>query len=342
MDDYSITSLQESRNEWCSRLINTLTPLIIEGFKSIFDEAWALCEENDELEKYLMTFQNFLARIPKWNSNIVDTETKRIVEKSNCTYLNDLISCVHIIQLKSLTCMRVGNKQKKIDINIPSLNDFIHKAYINTARKLYKNIYLYEKNITPLQIQKHNREIELIVREEILNSIRDNIPVDNILKVYLDESIEEDIQVEETEEIISTEPVEEKKEEIISTEPVEENSQNQVQNNEDVERLDEDKLKIDPLEQPKESIKFNDIDQAIGVDKIIEEIEAPKTEERLEQISNERHEARKLEEMEEEEEDEKIKIGEKISLEDLDVHYLDKPKELNKAPLGLEEIEILT
>jgi len=337
MDDYSITSLQESRNEWCSRLINTLTPLIIEGFKSIFDEAWTLCEENDELEKYLMTFQNFLGRIPKWNPNIVDTETKRIVEKSNCGYLNDLISCVHIIQLKSLTCMRVGNKQKKIDINIPSLNDFIHKAYINTARKLYKNIYLYEKNITPLQIQKHNREIELIVREEILNSIRDNIPVEDILKVYLDESIEEDIQVEEKEEIISNDPVEET--EALDDEVSEEKKEEKEDKKE---KPHEEQLEIEPLEEPKESIKFNDIDEAIGVDKIIEEIEAPKTEERLEQISNERHEARKLEEMEEEEEEEKIKIGEKINLGDLDVHDLDKPKELNKAPLGLEEIEILT
>jgi len=335
MDDYSITSLQESRNEWCSRLINTLTPLIIEGFKSIFDEAWALCEENDELEKYLMTFQNFLARIPKWNPNIVDTETKRIVEKSNCGYLTDLISCVHIIQLKSLTCMRVGNKQKKIDINIPSLNDFIHKAYINTARKLYKNIYLYEKNITPLQIQKHNREIELIVREEILNSIRDNIPVEDILKVYLDETIEEDIQVEEKEEIISTDPVEE-------TEALDEEVSEEKKEETEEKKPHEEKLVIEELEEPKESIKFNDIDQAIGIDKIIEEIEAPKTEERLEQISNERHEARKLEEMEEEDEDDKIKIGEKISLGDLDVHDLDKPKEINKAPLGLEEIEILT
>lgn len=337
MDDYSITSLQESRNEWCSRLINTLTPLVIEGIKSIFDEAWKLCEENDELEKYLMTFQNFLARIPKWNPNIVETETKRIVEKSNCGYLNDLISCVHIIQLKSLTCMRVGNKQKKIDINIPSLNDFIHKAYINTARKLYKNIYLYEKNITPLQIQKHNREIELIVREEILNSIRENIPVEDILKVYLDETIEEDVQVEEKEEIISTDPVEDKEDSDDET-----SEEKKTEKNEKKEKPHEDKLEIEPLEEPKETIKFNDIDQAISVDKIIEKIEAPKTEERLEKISNERHEARKLEEMEEEEEEEKIKIGEKISLGDLDVHDLDKPKELNKAPLGLEEIEILT
>jgi hypothetical protein len=335
MDDYSITSLQESRNEWCARLINTLTPLINEGFKSIFNEAWSLCEENGELEKYLMTFQNFIARIPKWNDNIIDTETKRIVEKSNCGYLTDLISCVHIIQLKSLTCMRVGNKQKLININIPDLNQFIHKVYINAARKLYKNIYLYEKNITPLQIQKHNREIELIIREEILNSIRENIPVEDILKVYLDESVEDDIQVEEKEEIISTDPIEEDDE-----------VNNVADENNEVAVSDEvtgETLEIEPLDN--KGLKFDDIDRAIGEDHVIEEINAPKTNDRLQQISNERHEARKLEELEYNDEDEdesKIIIGEKIDLEDMDVQNLDKPKELNKIPLGLEEIEILT
>lgn len=334
MDDYSITSLQESRNEWCARLINILTPLVIEGFRSIFDESWKLCEENDELEKYLMTFQNFLARVPKWNPNIVTEETNRIVEKSNCGYLTDLISCVHIIQLKSLTCMRVGNQQKKIDINVPSLENFIHKIYINTARKMYTNIYLFEKNITPLQIQKHNRELELIVREQILNSIRDNIPVEDILKVYLDETVEDDVQVEETEEIISTEPVEEKEVEIEKVDTV---------NSSDV--IDETPLEIAPLEnegEKNESIKFDDVDRAVDLDNKIEEIIAPKTEERLEKISNERNEARKLEEMDDDDDDDKITIGEKINLTELDVHDLEKPKELNKVPLGLEEIEVLT
>lgn len=74
MDDYSINSLQESRNEWCARLVNILTPLVIEGFKSIFDESWKLCEENDEADKYLMTFQNLISRVPKWNSAIIDEE----------------------------------------------------------------------------------------------------------------------------------------------------------------------------------------------------------------------------------------------------------------------------
>ena len=341
MDDYSVSSLQESRNEWCVRLINILTPLVKEGFKSIFDESYKLCEENDETEKYLMTFLNFLARIPKWNTTIVEEETNRIIEKSNCGYLNDLISCVHIIQLKSLTCMRVGNKQKKIDINVPSLTDFIHKVYINTARKLYTNIYLFEKNITPLQIQKHNRELETIIREQILNSIRDNIPVENILKVYLDETIEDDVQIEETEEIISTEPVkEEEKEDNEENEENEENENNE--GNEDTVDKKIQNLEIAPLENSThERIQFDDIDRAMDNNNKIEEIMAPKTEERLAQISTERYEARKLEEMEDEEDD-KLKIGEKIKLSDLDVHDLEKPKELNKVPIGLNEIEILT
>lgn len=345
MDDYSVSSLQESRNEWCARLINILTPLVIEGFKSIFDESWKLCDENDELEKYLMTFQNFLARIPKWNSNIVEEETKRIVEKSNCGYLNDLISCVHIIQLKSLTCMRVGNKQKKIDISVPSLPEFVHKIYINTARKIYTNIYLFEKNIGPLQVQKHNRELELIVKEHILNTIRDNIPVENILKVYLDESIEDDIQVEESEEIISTEPVEEQgqgqgeeldKKADQSTDEAESNNNNENVN-----------LEIEPLDNEEterkhsENIRFNDIDESITVDNKTEDISAPKSDARLQQISTDRYRARQLE-ADDDEEDDRLKIGEKISLTELDVHDLEKPRHINKVPVGLEEIEILT
>ena len=345
MDDYSISSLQESRNEWCARLINILAPLVVEGIKSIYDESWKLCKENDETDKYLMTFQNFLARIPKWNASIVEQETSRIVEKSNCGYLTDLISCVHIIQLKSLTCMRVGNKQKKVDISVPSLNDFIHKVYINAARKIYTNIYLFETNISPLQIQKHRRELELIVREEILNTIRDNVPVENILKVYLDESIEDDVQVEEKEEIISTEPIVDDAKieaEAESEDPVVSNDTESIDNEDTNNKIPPE---IEPLvheEVTSESIQFNDVDEAISVDNIISEIEAPKTEERLEQISNERNEARKLEEMEDDDEEEKIKIGGKIDLSELDVHDLEKPKTLNKVPIELEEIEILT
>ena len=130
MDDYNVNVLSEAKNEYSSRLVSILTPLMIEGLKSIFDEACKLCLDNNENEKYLMTFQNFLSRVPKWNTNIIDEETKRIVKQSKCSYLEDLLTCVHITQLKVLTSIRVGSAQKKIDLEIPKLEGFIHKIYI--------------------------------------------------------------------------------------------------------------------------------------------------------------------------------------------------------------------
>lgn len=207
MDDYSVTSLYESKNEWASRLVNILTPLIQEGIRSIFDEAVKLCVGNKEQDKYLMTFQNLLSRVPKWNPNIIKEETSRIKERSTCGYLEDLITCVHIIHLKCMTVMRVGNKQKKVDIKIPQLADFIHKIYVNTARKLYSNVYIFERGIQPLHTQRNNREFEIIVKECIYNTIRDNIPVEELIKMYLEDTIEDVVEVTENEEVIQQDPI---------------------------------------------------------------------------------------------------------------------------------------
>ena len=197
MDDYNVNVLSEAKNEYSSRLVSTLTPLLIQGIKSIFNEAVNLCKDNDENEKYLMTFQNFLSRVPKWNENIVTEETKRIVEASNCPYLEDLLTCIYITQLKILTSIRVSQKQKKIDLDIPKLNVFVHKCYISFARKLYSNVYLFEKDIIALQHQKNMRECELISHECILGVIRDSMPVESILRAYIDETVDEEV-IEET------------------------------------------------------------------------------------------------------------------------------------------------
>ena len=195
MDDFVLSNLYESRNEWCGRLMSILTPLVMEGICSIFNEAWKMCQANQEVSKYLMTFQNLLARIPKWNSIIIEEEKKRIIEKSGCNYLEDLITCVHIIQLKVLTCIRVGNKQKKIDISIPKLDHFLHTVYTHVARKVYSNTYLFEKNISGLQQQKNIRELEVIIQECILMAIRESIPTEAIIRAYMEEAVEEEEQV---------------------------------------------------------------------------------------------------------------------------------------------------
>jgi hypothetical protein len=205
MDDYSVESLSESKNEWCARLINILTPAVTNEFNLIFKDALKVCVDNEEDDKYLMTFQVYLSGIPKWNKTMIDTSAKRAVEFTRCTYLEDLITCIHVIQLKALSCVRVCQKQKKVDINIPSIDVFLHRVYSNVARKIYMNIYLYEKDISPLQIQKNNRELEHIIKECILNTIRETMPIESILRSYMDETEEQTVIVRE-EVVISAPP----------------------------------------------------------------------------------------------------------------------------------------
>lgn len=301
MDDFNVSSLHESKNEWSSRLVTVLTPLFIEGYRSILEESIQLCRENDEMEKYLMTFQNLISRIPKWNQTIIENECKRISEKSGCVYLEDLITCVHIIQLKVLTSIRVGHKQKKIDISIPKLDNFIHKIYVHSARKIYSNVYLFEKNISPLMLQKNNRELELLVQESIMITIRDSIPTESIIRAYLDESIEqeEEVTIENLDDALEKdkknnkdssvdENGEEKKEEIEYPPNKEEILPEMVPS---IQNIDNSPVVT--------RLTFNDTDNILEGDGNIKEVTTPKSIENLEKISMERTAQKKLKEEEE-------------------------------------------
>jgi hypothetical protein len=148
-----------------------------------------------------------LSRIPKWNQQMVDAEKERIIKLCNCTYLEDLLTCVHIVQLKILSSVRVGSENKKITINIPDFGCFVHQVYINVARKLYSNIFLFEVDIADLETQKRNREMEHLVQTCIMNTIREKIPVEMLLRQYIDETQEVDVKKVET--IVETKPLQE-------------------------------------------------------------------------------------------------------------------------------------
>jgi hypothetical protein len=229
-------------------------------------------------------------------------------------YLEDLITCVHIIQLKILTAMRVGQKQKKIDINIPKLDDFIHKVYINVARKIYKNVYLFEIDVMPLQIQKHNRELEILIQEGILNTIRESIPVEAILKQYMEQTIEEDVVEEIKEQIVEDTST---PEQIAPIAPPA------------------------PLVQSNSQISFDNMDYIKDYDNNVISVDAPKTIDRLEEISELRTKQRKIDEAEEDEGD-KIKIHDDfINLDDMDIHVIDEPKLKLLPDLLIDDIEVL-
>jgi hypothetical protein len=166
------------------------------------------------------------------------------------------------------------------------------------------NVYLFEKNINPLQIQKNNRELETIIQECILTSIRESIPTEAIIRAYMDESVEQDEEViiENLDEPASQGGVAE-----VEAKPSEETPATITAN---AMKEEYEKPAIVPAIQDLDNepvitrLSFNDYDSVLDTTtNSIESVNAPKTIERLEEISASRALQRKLDEEEEEEND---------------------------------------
>jgi len=167
-------------------------------------------------------------------------------------------------------------------------------------------------------MQKNNRELEVIVQECILNAVRDSIPVENILRAYMDESVEEDI-------------VEEIKEQFIETPKQKE--ENEI--NKEVSAMLE--------KQEGGKLSFNNVDLVKDENDNIEKVSAPKDPEILEQISAMRNEERKLETTEDED-DERLNISDQsVDLGAMDIQVIDAPtSSMELMPdLLIDDIEVL-
>ena len=174
--------------------------------------------------------------------------------------------------------------------------------YINVARELYSNIYLFNKGVQPLIFQQNRHAIITYIKESILNAVRDSIPVDKLLRAYLDE----------TTDLMKEEKVKEEKPEV---KEVKSEVKQEVKPYEEIKEVKEEK-------EVKRGLSFTDNDMAITVDNKHETIFAPKDISTLENLSTVRNTERKL--LEEEEDDDKIKFIEGDLIQ-IDTISLDAP-----------------
>jgi hypothetical protein len=94
--------------------------------------------------------------------NIIQTEVQHSAEKRVLLFRDHYGVC--IVSAKTLTAVRVASKMKKIDIDIQKLRPVCTQSIHFTARKLYSNVYLFEKDLISAQlttgllpiVQKHS------------------------------------------------------------------------------------------------------------------------------------------------------------------------------------------
>ena len=185
MEEQNAPIFSQAKLEYTNQLIDTLTPHFFDGIKSIYDEAKTVNNINKE-QSITLLFRSFLEKVPSWSNVIIESETERIIKITDCDWLDDLITAVFISHTKILTSIGSNTSNANIDLVIPKTINFIHKCYINIAREMWKNPYLFNESILASEYQKNMRTVELIIKESMENTIRQLLPIKEILKQHLD------------------------------------------------------------------------------------------------------------------------------------------------------------
>jgi hypothetical protein len=180
----------QAKDEYTKQLVIYLTPAIFTFFMKVFKQA--LEDSTISGRSPLVRFQEFIRAVPEWNIDKVVRETASVIADSKCDYLEELLSAVFIAHTKVLTAIRPNSgKNMKVQIVVPKLDHFVHRALSDASRILYKWTYLFQHDLTPIDKQKNYRAIEIQISEGILQAIRGLLPVKNILKDCLAKDAEE-------------------------------------------------------------------------------------------------------------------------------------------------------
>mgnify|MGYP000415582453 FL=1 len=99
--------------------------------------------------------------------------------------MEDLLTAVFIAHTKVLTAIRLGQHQKKVEINIPKVDHFLFKVLCETAKLLWCSSYLFRDCISSIEKQQNYRAIEGMLNEGILQAVRTLVPVKSILKDFV-------------------------------------------------------------------------------------------------------------------------------------------------------------
>jgi hypothetical protein len=191
----SIGVYGEAKAEYTRQLCNFLVPALESYFLELLS---ATKEVEKDPKRILWAFQDALKQFPDWNMDKVQRETTRIIESTKCDYLEEILTAVFIAHTKVLSAIRLTSRQKKLQITIPKLEHFLHRTMSECARLLWSNAYLFNDNIPAIERQKNLRQVEQLLHEGVLQSIRGMLPVKSILKEYLADDGDEPTQAEET------------------------------------------------------------------------------------------------------------------------------------------------
>lgn len=182
--------IQFAKTHLRNHLATVVLPHVTDGIWSIYENAYALCQKNREVEQTLRTFQNLLTRVAVWTPDVLRQEVERIEAASKCEYLEELLTGVFLAYMRAFAAMQYRSSADAIEIEFdkPSLDTFVHELYKQVARGAWTHAYLFKTyGITSEQQARNRKEIQQLLEDSLDTVIDSFLPWKDIAKNYFKE-----------------------------------------------------------------------------------------------------------------------------------------------------------
>ena len=177
----------DTLNEYINLLVTILAPHIYDGVMSIYSTG----KKNTDEKNHLVSFQQLLKATKTWTVETKQYEYDRIKESSGCPYIDKLIKAVLI----SNTRVLIGNSGKNLEQITSSLNvnpvDFLHRCYLEVARKLYTRPSLIVGKKDEYESQRDINLFLDLINGSIKTAVRNSLPIEKLIDNYLIDDIPE-------------------------------------------------------------------------------------------------------------------------------------------------------
>jgi hypothetical protein len=180
----STNVLVEAKKELTKHIINRISPFFYEEFRKLHNKCIYDCNETKN-PNILEEFAKKLKDIPEWNQTRIDELFERLQQTCTRQILSNLIKSVWIANVQILSAVRMNKSETETEVNVPDPKRFVHKCFVECAREIYKDPYLFDPNVNVMQLHKNQRELLKLISRSTKDAIRKMLPVEDILRQYL-------------------------------------------------------------------------------------------------------------------------------------------------------------
>ena len=168
--------LVEARKEYMNQMCIVMAPFMITVFEQLYEET----VKRSKNKKVLATYQQLLKEVKHWNDTIIKEHADAV--NASCSWFNDLMAAVFVCHTKILAAVKLSAGENKVSLKLPTNERFVHTCYVNAAKELYKDPYIYHE-----ESNEYERDDKLFERFSkcINDTVKELVPIESILRANM-------------------------------------------------------------------------------------------------------------------------------------------------------------